>query len=226
MTFLSNAVQNPSVLGQFMSRAQSLKGKNRVRKRRQINADGTHMDIGGDEGGPQDSGMALAIHSPMKLNWPQQQIGRETLPLYPVPDSIMRMNTSELISNIADTQLLENNGISEEQPSHHPTVNLEELPSQFQEKSLGALQSPTPPSPSNGASSHIKVSQTVIPDRLQSLPDSPGIITDQAPMTDQDFNDMMGMFEHSDLDGLSGIDMNNVQDLLDNFQSSSFRVQE
>ena len=32
------------------------------------------------------------------------------------------------------------------------------------------------------------------------------------------------MFEHSDLDGMSGIDMNNVQDLLNTFQSSSFRV--
>ena len=217
MTFLSNAVQNPAVLGEFMSRAQSLKGSGRVRKRRQINADGMHMDIGGDVGTAEESGMALALPSPRTLNWSHQPTSVDGT--IPIPDSIMRMNTSELISNLAaNPELLPSDSFAKEPLANTSTVNLEELP-KAQVKEFVSDPSSLDANMVRTDSGGLAITNPMHPSQ-GDLPESPSVVLDPAPaMTDQDFNDMMGMFEHSDLDGMSGIDMNNVQNLL-----SSFRV--
>ena len=122
MTFLSNAVQNPAVLAEFMSKAQAVKssGTGRVRKRRHLDSDdgGSTAHVEDDEdsrGSPtaEDVGMAITLRSPQALGKAPSLNIPGPPPILSPSDSMMRMNTSELVNDIAAAGLLSDDTVVE-----------------------------------------------------------------------------------------------------------------
>ena len=221
ISFFRDALTNPSVLAQFMQKAGAFTstGSGRVRKRRQVSSD---VDMDSDGPSPEEAGMALALASPRPfaspgpvhhaIDWEPASVataGKSTgseggraesgdvatangiESTLQPSNSLFRMNTSELLAGIKESGVLDDATVAELEATTRQ-------PASSSEPSSSQAVSPPPP--------------LLLPNS-----DPPPV----GSMSEQDFSDMMGIFENAQADGrLNNAD---IESLLNTFDASSLR---